>query len=188
MLPERCRVIGVSLFRLNFRLYLLHNPIISHHEELFVARDSPEPIQSSNGRCRIGSVWHIKVLNYSMVDAATRIHVSESRSCDCCWLQTQMWYIDSCHSGHPLHAAAPSLSAIRSHSLLEHFAFFSYIFLDIHCAHVSATFSVSVSHFFSLSALFSCTKKPGWRNRMNALKCVFWRYNLFCMMRSLSEI
>lgn len=99
MLPERCRVIGVSLFRLNFRLYLLHNPIISHHEELFVARDSPEPIQSSNGRCRIGSVWHIKVLNYSMVDAATRIHVSESRSCDCCWLQTQMWYIDSCHSG-----------------------------------------------------------------------------------------
>lgn len=124
MLPERCRVIGVSLFRLNFRLYLLHNPIISHHEELFVARDSPEPIQSSNGRCRIGSVWHIKVLNYSMVDAATRIHVSESRSCDCCWLQTQMWYIDSCHSGHPLHAAAPSLSAIRSHSLLEHFASF----------------------------------------------------------------
>lgn len=99
MLPERCRVIGVSLFRLNFRLYLLHNPIISHHEELFVARDSPEPIQSSNGRCRIGNVWHIKVLNYSMVDAATRIHVSESRSCDCCWLQTQMWYIDSCHSG-----------------------------------------------------------------------------------------
>lgn len=53
--------------------------------------------------CRIEKLSHKILLNYLPELQSKKKKLpckrrSESRSCDCCRLQTEMWYMDSCHS------------------------------------------------------------------------------------------